>query len=89
MKHSVRCSGREFLSASYLSFVAQLVRKVGIKNLEMKCHTSITEYVFCTFLSYYNLVYKEKREKSLFFYVRILTTVKADSFARTTILCNT
>ena len=49
----------------------------------MKFHTSITEYVFCTFLSCCNPVYREKREKSLFFCVPFLTTVKADSFART------
>ena len=85
MKHSVQCNDREFLLASYLGLVAQLVRKVGLKKKTLKCnfiHRSQSIYSVSSFHVITRFI--NKNVKSHFSSMcAFLTTFKADSFACT------
>jgi hypothetical protein len=68
MKHSVQCSDGKFLLVSYLRLVAQLLRNVRIKKLWHEI--SYIDHRVSSFRAISRFI-KRKREKSLFFYVRI------------------
>jgi len=84
MKHSVQCSGGEFSLAPYLSLVTQLVRNVGGKK-PLKCNFIHRSQSMYSVRSFHVITGSIKKNVKSHFSSKcaFLTTVKAESFART------